>query len=186
VNVATKMPTKTGKTLEQFVQEWRSSVSVNLKGSTARAAESHLRAHILSKLGSLPLTGINTKTVQGFVAYLASGGRSRKTVENILITLSSLFRTAKSWQYACGSWALADLTMPREGVRKEQRCFTDEEMQKMIADAPEPLSTILAVTAVLGLRIVRLWLFASVMWISRASLSGCGGVLTLPPVTFRG
>jgi integrase len=154
VNAATKMPPKTGKTLEQFVQEWRSNVSVNLKGSTARAAESHLRAHILPMLGSLPLTEINTKAVQAFVAYLAnSGGRSRKTVENVLMTLSSLFRTAKSWEYACGSWSFSDLTMPREGVRKEQRCFTDEEMQKTIANAPEPLSTILAVTAVLGLRI---------------------------------
>jgi integrase len=153
VNAAAKLPPKTGKTLEQFVQEWRTSVSVNLKGSTARAAESHLRAHILPKLGSLPLTEINTKAVQSFVAYLAIGGRTRKTVENVLMTLSSLIRTAKSWEYACGSWSLADITMPREGVRKEQRCFTDEEMQKMIARAPEPLSTILAVTAVLGLRI---------------------------------
>jgi integrase len=153
VNDAAKLPPKTGKTLEQFVREWRTSVAVNLKGSTARAAESHLRAHILPKLGSLPLTEINTKSVQTFVAYLASGGRSRKTVENVLMTLSSLIRTAKSWEYACGSWSLADITMPREGVRKEQRCFSDDEMQKMIANAPEPLSTILAVTAVLGLRI---------------------------------
>jgi len=153
VNNVAKLPPKTGKTLEQFVQEWRTSVAVNLKGSTARTMESHLRAHILPKLGDLPLTEINTKAVQAFVAYLASGGRSRKTVENVLMTLSSLLRTAKSWEYACGSWALAEITMPREGVRKEQRCFTDEEMQKMIANAPEPLSTILAVTAVLGLRI---------------------------------
>ncbi len=154
VNAAAKLPPKTGKTLEQFVQEWRSNVSVNLKSTTARAAESHLRAHILPMLGSLPLIEINTKAVQAFVAYLANGGgRSRKTVENVLMTLSSLFRTAKSWEYACGSWSFSDLTMPREGVRKEQRCFTDEEMQKIIANAPEPLSTILAVTAVLGLRI---------------------------------
>ena len=58
--------------MEAFVREWRSSVAVNLKGSTTRAAESHLRAHILPKLGGLPLTELNTKTVQGFVAYLAS------------------------------------------------------------------------------------------------------------------
>jgi Phage integrase, N-terminal SAM-like domain len=60
---------------------------VNLKGSTTRAAESHLRAHIIPKLGGLHLTEITTKAVQGFVAHLASGGRSRKTVENILLTL---------------------------------------------------------------------------------------------------
>jgi integrase len=153
VNAATKMPPKTGKTLDQFVKEWRSSVAVNLKGSTVRAAESHLRAHILPKLGSLPLTEITTKPVQSFVAHLSTGGRSKKTVENVLLTLSSILRTARSWEYACGNFSLADLTMPREGVKKEQRCFTDEEMQKMIANALEPLSTILAVTAVLGLRI---------------------------------
>ncbi len=38
-------------------------------------------------------------------------------------------------------------------VKKEQRSFTDEEMKKLIANAPEPLGTILAVTAVLRLRI---------------------------------
>ncbi len=43
--------------------------------------------------------------------------------------------------------------MPREGVRKEQRCFTDEEVGKILAAAPEPLGTILAITSVLGLRI---------------------------------
>jgi integrase len=144
---------RTGITLEEFVTEWRTSVAVNLKGSTTRASESHLRAHILPKLGSLSLTEINTKTVQSFVAYLATGGRSRKTVENVLLTLSSILRVARAWDYACGSFKLADITMPREGIRKEQRCLTDEEMQRIIAAAPEPFGTILAVTSVLGLRI---------------------------------
>jgi len=153
VNAGAKLPPKTGKTLEQFVEEWRSSVAVNLKGSTTRAAESHLRAHIIPKLGSLSLTEINTKMVQSFVAYLATGGRSRKTVENVLLTLSSILRVARSWDYACGSFTLTDITLPRENVKKEQRCFTDEEVGKIIAAAPEPFGTILAVTAVLGLRI---------------------------------
>ena len=130
VNANLKLPPKSGKTLEQFVQEWRSNVAVNLKGSTTRAAESHLRAHIIPKLGSLSLTEINTKTVQGFVAYLATGGRSRKTVENVLLTLSSILRVAKAWDYACGNFSLADITLPREGIKKEQRCFTDEEAGK--------------------------------------------------------
>ncbi len=147
------MPPKSGMTLETFVKEWRTNVAVNLKGSTTRAAESHLRAHILPKLGSLTLTEINTKAVQAFVAHLATGGRSRKTVENVLLTLSSILRKAKAWDYVCGSVSLADITMPREGVKKEQRCFTDEEVGKLLAAAPEPFGTILAVTSVLGLRI---------------------------------
>jgi hypothetical protein len=89
-DAALKMPSKSGATLSDFVEEWRGSVSVNLKGSTVRAAESHLRAHIIPKLGSLQLTAITTKAVQGFVAHLTCGGRSRKTVENVLLTISSL------------------------------------------------------------------------------------------------
>lgn len=43
----------------------------------------------------------------------------------------------------------------RAGVKKEQRCFTDEEVGKILAAAaaPEPFGTILALAAVLGLRI---------------------------------
>jgi len=150
---ALKIPQRLGLTLAGFVEEWRRDVAVNLKGSTTRAAESHLRAHIIPKLGTLSLTEITTKTVQGFVAHLASGGRSRKTLENVLLTLSSLLRTARAWNYTCGDFRFADLTLPREGVKAEPRCFTDEEVQKIIVNAPEPLSTIVAVTAVLGLRI---------------------------------
>jgi integrase len=153
VNAAAMLPPKSGVTLEAFVKEWRSSVAVNLKASTTRTAESHLRAHIIPKLGSLPLTEINTKAVQSFVAYLATGSRSKKTVENVLLTLSSILRTAKAWEYACGVFSLTDITMPREGVRKEQRSFTDEEVGKILAAAPEPFSTILALTTILGLRI---------------------------------
>jgi len=43
--------------------------------------------------------------------------------------------------------------MPREGVRKEQRSFTDAEVGKILSAATEPFGTILAVTAVIGLRI---------------------------------
>jgi len=126
---------------------------VNLKGSSTRAAESHLRAHVISKLGDYHLPEITTKIVQGFVAYLAGGGRSRKTAENILLTLSSLLKTARSWGYACGDFRFADLTLPREGVKAEPRSFMDDEVRRIIAGASEPLSTIVAVTAVLGLRI---------------------------------
>jgi len=153
VNAAALLPTRSGVTLEEFVKEWRTSVAVNLKDSTTRTAESHLRAHIIPKLGGLPLREINTKTVQSFVAYLANGERSRKTVENVLLTLSSILRTARAWDYACGTFSLADITMPREGVRKEQRSFTDAEVGKILSASQEPFGTILAVTAILGLRI---------------------------------
>ena len=152
-DAATKLPTKSGLILAEFVEEWRASVAVNLKGSTTRAAESHLRAHIIPKLGGLHLTEITTKAVQGFVVHLACGGRSRKTVENVLLTLSSLLKTAKAWGYTCGDFRFGDLTLPREGVKEETTCPPDDVVRRVIVAASEPLSTIAAVTAVLGLRI---------------------------------
>jgi integrase len=152
-DAALRLPPRTGLTLSEFVEEWRPNVAVNLKGSTTRAVESHLRAHIIPKLGNLHLPEVTTKTVQAFVAHLASGGRSRKTVENVLLTLSSLLKTARAWGYVCGDFRFADLTLPREGVKAEPRCFTDEETRRIIAGASELLGTIIAVTAVLGLRI---------------------------------
>jgi integrase len=38
-------------------------------------------------------------------------------------------------------------------VKREQRSFNDEEVGKILAAAPEPFSTILALTSILGLRI---------------------------------
>jgi len=115
------LPTRIGLTLAGFVEEWRTNVAVNLKGSTTRAAESHLRAHIIPKLGNCHLPEITTKIVQGFVAYLAGGGRSRKTAENVL--LSSLLKTARSWGYACGDFRFVDLMLPREGIKAEPAVF---------------------------------------------------------------
>lgn len=67
------------------------------------------------KTRRLHLVEITTKAVQVFVAYLASGGQSRETVETVLLTLSSLLKTARAWGYACSDFRFADLTLPREG-----------------------------------------------------------------------
>src|SRR5258708_29838487 len=59
LNAAAKMPPKSGVTLETFVKEWPTNVAVNLKRTTTRAAEAHLRAHSLPKLGRLTMTPLN-------------------------------------------------------------------------------------------------------------------------------
>lgn len=147
-----KLASRTGITLEQFVKEWRTSVAINLAATTARAMESHLRAHIIPKLGPLALTEVNTKNVQSFVSYLGNG-RSRKTAENVLGTVSSLLETARRWGYACGNFSQEHITMPRRGVKKDPRSFTDEEIGRVIAAAREPCATIVSIAATLGLRV---------------------------------
>jgi hypothetical protein len=59
-DAAKKLPPRTGLTLSEFVDEWLTNVAVNLKGSTTRAAESHLRAHIIPKLGNYHLPEVTT------------------------------------------------------------------------------------------------------------------------------
>jgi hypothetical protein len=108
-------------TLEAFVKEWRTSVAVNLKASTTRTAESHLRAHIIPQLGSLPSREMNTKTVQSFVTYLANGGRSKKTVENVLLTLSSIHGRQPESGRRCNGLNQEEQADP--GVKREKPYF---------------------------------------------------------------
>jgi len=153
VNASVPPPPKSGMTLEAFVRGWRASVASNLEASTVRAAESHLRVHIVPALGTLGLREVNPKVIQAFVTSMAARGLARKTVENVLLTLSSLLRTARAWEYACGTFSLSDLTLPRDGVRKEQWSFTAHEAGRIIVAAKEPFSTLFAVVFMLGLRI---------------------------------
>jgi len=51
------------------------------------------------------------------------------------------------------SLSLCDCSLLHEGLRKEAGSFTYEEVGKILSAAPKPFDTILAVTAVLGLRI---------------------------------
>jgi hypothetical protein len=54
VNAVAKLTPKSGMTLEQFVQKWRSSVAVNLKTTTTRAAVLLLR-EVVPYSHALPL-----------------------------------------------------------------------------------------------------------------------------------
>jgi hypothetical protein len=96
VNAFVPATPKVGRTLEEVIEEWRKHIPGSLKPSTMRAAESHLRHHILPRLGQKRLTQLNTKTLQSFATDLATGERTRKTIENVLLTLSSALRTARS------------------------------------------------------------------------------------------
>jgi integrase len=153
VNAFVPPTSKVGRTLEEVIEEWRKHIPASLKPSTMRAAESHLRHHILPQLGQKRLTELNTKTLQSFATSLSNGQRKRKTVENILLTLSSILRKARSWGHAVPEVSLSDLALPREVVSKESPFLSAEQMQRVIAAADEPFATILTILSMTGLRI---------------------------------
>jgi integrase len=151
-NQATPPVPKTNETVRKAVAEWREHAAVTLKPSTRRSAESHLRRHILPLLGECPLTDLTVKRMQTFATTLVSGKRTAKTIENVLLTLSSILGSARKWGYKIPEVALSDLSLPRK-VKAKPRCYSADEMAQIVSSADEPLGTICFVLCATGMRI---------------------------------
>lgn len=132
--------------------EWREQVAVNLKPSTRKAAESHLRCHIRPSLGDCALSELTAKRLQAFVTALSDGSQTRKTIENVLLTLFLILSAGRGWDCKIPEVSRSDLSLP-QGTPRSVRCYSLEEMQKIIRSAGEPLSTICFLLAATGMRI---------------------------------
>ena len=80
-------------TIAEFAKRWREEVLAKRKPSTVCSANSHLNSQIIPQLGKLRLDQIGPENQQLFINQLT--GASRKTVLNVLSTLSSMLTTAK-------------------------------------------------------------------------------------------
>jgi integrase len=151
VNVITTPP-KSGKRLKDFIPEWLTQIAVHQAASSLRAVESHINMHIIPRIGECSLTEVDNRTVQAFVTSLSAGGRTRKTIENILNTLSSILNGAKRMGYACAQITRKELTLPRKSVGREVRSFDVAASGSIIALAKEPYATMFSVLSMAGLR----------------------------------
>jgi integrase len=137
--------------LQEFVERWRSEVLSQRKPSTAMAAEGHLKKHILPQLGSLRLDELTVERQQRFVSHL-SGHMSRKTLLNVLGTLSSILGTAAAWGYLSESVSRKKLALPSRTGKPHRPFFTAEEIRRIVAAASEPYATLYLLAAVTGMR----------------------------------
>jgi len=144
---------KNAATLNRLIDEWRVQIAMNLKPSTRKAAESHLRCHIKPSLGDCALSELTAKRLQAFATGMSNGKRTRKTIENILLTLSSILSTAHDWGYDVPKVTLSDLSLPQDTPRERVHCFTRDDMRSIIRSATEPLSTICLILSLTGMRI---------------------------------
>lgn len=87
-----------------------------------------------------------------FVSGLVAKGRSRHYAKNVLSTLQSVVRSARSWGYLVRDFRVTDLTLPAEGIRKIPRFFTAGQVVAIIEAAENPSRTIFAVAAMTGMR----------------------------------
>jgi integrase len=139
-------------TIDKFADTWEAQVLIHQKPSSVKAAKSHLRTYIRKHLGKILLHELTPQIQQNFVTLL-SKRVSRKTVLNVLGTLSSLLRTAKSWGYSMQAITMGELALPAETVRKQARFFNGEEARRIITLASEPYRTMFGIAAMTGLRV---------------------------------
>lgn len=151
VNSLDYRPAKFGK-FSELAEVWEKQVLALQKPSSVKASQSHLRTYIRPWLGSVRLEDFNCQAQQNFVTRLIAKGVSRKTVLNVLCTLSSMLKKAKTWNYCCHAIAIRDLALPADVIKKQPRFFNGEEARKIITLAEEPYRTMFAIAAMTGLR----------------------------------
>ena len=83
-------------TFEVFSQKWLKEVLVHQKRSSQSSARSHIKAHLVPAFGEMNLGDIRMEAIQKFVT---NSKKSPKTVENIVVTLMSMWSTAQAWEY---------------------------------------------------------------------------------------
>jgi len=150
VNSIDYQPERFGK-IGEFSETWEREVLQHHKPSSIKAAQSHLRTYVRPWLNEMRLEDFTVRAQQSFVTRL-SQVVARKTALNVLSTLSSILRTAKSWGYCCHAINLAELRLPAGAVREDARFFTAEQVRRILAVAPEPFRTMFAIAAMSGLR----------------------------------
>lgn len=141
-------------TVAEFAERWNEQVLSQRKPSTKKEAESHLGAYIIPRLGNLRLDDLGVENQQMFVGYLAQRV-SRKTVLNVVGTLSSMLNTAKNWGYICEGVSVKRLVLPEREVRQQARAFTPDQAKAIFELAQDPWRTMFAIAAYAGLRGVR-------------------------------
>ena len=124
-------------TLAEFAEKWRVKVLALRKPSYVHAAESHLKVHILPVLGRFSLDQLGPETQQTLITRL-NGRVSRKMLQNVLGTLSSMLNRAKDWGYICEGLQVRKLVLPERAIKRSVRFFTADECKKIISAAANP------------------------------------------------
>jgi integrase len=134
-------------TFGQFAERWESTVLVQHKPSTQATMRSHMKKYLVPVFGDLPLRDIQPENVQRFIAGMRT---SPKTVRNLFITLQLMWNSARAWQYVSHN-ALDGVVLPKPR-RARTFFFTREEVQRILAAAPEPYRTFYWLAAETGMR----------------------------------
>jgi integrase len=139
-------------TFAEFLERWKTEVLTKQQPSSARSVNSHLNCYIVPQLGKLRLEQFGVENQQTFLTRVFEKGVSRKTLLNVLATLSSILSTARDWGYNCEQIEVSKLRLPPRSARYEGRHFTLDQLQKILSIAEEPWRTLFCILTMEGLR----------------------------------
>jgi integrase len=143
-------------TFDEFLERWKEEILPSQKPSSQRAVRSHLKCYIVPELGKVRLEQFGVENQQTFIARMAPRASkkavSRKTVLNVLGTLSAILTTARDWGYSCAELDTSKLRLPPRGMKYEAPLFTVAQLQKILAIAEEPWRTLYCIFTLDGLR----------------------------------
>ena len=143
-------------TFGEFIERWKTEVLTTQKPSSVRAVRSHLKCYVVPELGKIRLDQFGVENQQRFITRMperaVSKAVSRKTIQNVLGTLSAILTTARNWGYTCEPIKLEHLRLPARGVKYEAPSFTVEQLQRILTVAEEPWRTLFCIFTMDGLR----------------------------------
>jgi len=141
-------------TFSEFIEGWKAQMLTTQKSSSARAVRSHLKCYILPELGNVRLDQLGVENQQTFITRMPARATnktvSRKTVLNLLGTLSTILTTARNWGYNCEQINLDKLRLPERGMKYEAPSFTLDHLKRILAIAEEPWRTMFCILTLDG------------------------------------
>ena len=140
----------------EFIEGSKAQVLPTQKPSSARAVRSHLKCYIIPELGNVRLDQFGVENQQRFITRMPERATnksvSRKTVLNVLGTLSTILTTARDWGYNCQQILTDKLCLPARGMKYEAPSFTPDQLTRILSIAEEPWRTMFCILTLDGLR----------------------------------
>lgn len=124
------------RSFERFASIWLEQyVLVNNKPSEQRVKESTLRVHLLPFFSSYQLDEMKNQDIEGFKASRLKLGLSPKTVNNHLVILGKLLRSAQEWGYL----QVLPRINPLKATPPQLGFLTEKECSMLLACQGEPV-----------------------------------------------
>jgi integrase len=113
-----------------FATRWQDDVLIHKKTSTAATVRGHINNSLIPAFGIVPMGDLDSERVQKFLNGL-TGHLSPKTVKNIWTTIRIMWNSALAWNYVTDELRVE---LPKSR-RLRMRCYTVEEVKRMLANA---------------------------------------------------